>query len=704
MSVTASGPSGVNDVRPGGRLGPDATVWLVAAIVVAASIVLRERLPWITEYPSDWTLPFSAWINVVMDWLVEHGRWLFRGIAWLMGWPMSWIQSLLEALPWTTSIAITAGLAYYSGGLRLALFTIAALIYIAATGYWLPSMNTLVLVFMSIPLSAGIGLFVGIWVYRSRWVETLAKPVLDAMQTVPCFAYLIPILVLFGFGPQVAIIATAIYACPPMVRNVALGLRHVPAEVVESGVMSGATKRQLMWMVQIPSAMPAVLLGLNQVVMQSLNMIIIAAVIGSTHDIGWEVLYALRKAWFGQSLMSGLVVVLLAIILDRVTRGIAARRQRRRGVSATALARFRSLWVALVVAVVCLALSSVIPFFAAYPEAWYFKPGDTINKALTSFTVDYANAMEAIKRTVVFFFLFPLKIGLETTIRPFTWGFELTPTVISVYALAVATAVVLSARRWSWRAGAAVAALGSLLYFGIVNMPWPAFVAIVAVAAYSIGGARIAVFTVIGLAFMLVAGIWTPAIGSIYLCSASVVAALAFGGVLGTIAAHNDTISRLVRPIVDTLQTLPLFVFLIPILMFFQVGEFPAFLAITAYAVVASIRYTEHGLRNVPEQCIEAAQAIGCTPAQVFWQVRLPLALPAVMLGLNQTIMFALAMLAISALVGSTELGQEIYIALSNADTGQGIVAAIGIVTIAMISDRTIQAWSARRKALLGLR
>ena len=122
--------------------------------------------------------------------------------------------------------------------------------------------------------------------------------------------------------------------------------------------------------------------------------------------------------------------------------------------------------------------------------------------------------MEAIKRIVVFFFLFPLKLGLETTIRPFTWGFELTPAVISVYALAVATAVAFSARRWGWRAGAAIAALGSLLYFGIVNMPWPAFVAMVAVAAYSIGGARIAVFAVIGLAFMLIAGIWTPAIGS----------------------------------------------------------------------------------------------------------------------------------------------------------------------------------------------
>ena len=693
----------VASVRTSGPIGQQAIVWLLAAIVVIAAISLRADMPWLTEYPTTWTLPVADWINLFMDWLVDRTRWFFRGIAWVLGWPMAWIQGLLHWLPWPATIAIFAGLAYFVGGWRLAAFSIVALLYMVVSGFWTQSMNTLVLVFMAIPLAGGVGLFLGIWAFRSPRVELAVKPVLDAMQTVPMFAYLIPILVLFGFGPTVAIIATAVYACPPMVRNVVFGLRHVPAEVVESGVMSGATKRQLMWLVQLPAAMPSVLLGVNQVVMQALNMIIIAAVIGSTHDIGWEVLYGLRKAWFGQSLLSGVVVVLLAIILDRVTRGFASRRRLHRGVRGTVLRRYRPLWIALGVALAFVALAGVVAPFRVYPEAWYFRPAEAINQALAGFTVNYADVTDSLKRIALFFFLFPLKIGFESTIKPFTWGFELTPLATAAYAIAIAVAAVALLRRGKWRAAGIVVLLGGLLFFGIVNTPWPAFLVVVTALTYSIAGPRIGALTFFGLGFMLVAGIWTPAINSIYLCSASVLVSFVLGGTLGIWAAHNDTVSNVMRPVVDTLQTMPLFVFLIPVLMFFQVGELPAFLAITAYAIVASIRYTEHGLRNVPAACIEAARSTGCTGPQVFWQVTLPLAMPAVMLGLNQTIMFALQMLSISALVGSTELGQEIYIGLSNADTGQGLVAALGIVFIAMISDRTIQTWSARRRATLGL-
>lgn len=688
--------------KANGRVAPEVIVWAVAAIVVIASLTWRSSESWVTDYPTAWTLPVADWINLFMDWLVERSRWFFRGVAWMLGWPMTWIQDLLHWLPWPATIAIFAGLAQFVGGWRLTCFTTIALLYMAIFGYWSQSMNTLTLVFMAIPLAGGVGLFLGIWAFRSPRVESVMKPALDAMQTVPMFAYLIPILVLFGFGPTVAIIATAIYACPCMVRNVILGLRHVPTEVVEAGVMSGATKRQLMWMVLLPSAMPFVLLGVNQVVMQSLNMIIIAAVIGSTHDIGWEVLYGLRKAWFGQSLLSGIVVVLLAIILDRITRGFAVRDWQSLR-NASAVQRYRPLWIAVTTALVIVALAAVIPILKSYPEAWYFRPANSINEALSQVTASSAELMDSIKRVVLFFYLFPLKIGLETTIRPFTWGFELTPVKIAIYAMMIAAAAFAFLWRKRWPAATAVVVLGGFLFFGIVNLPWPAFVVIIAALAYSVGGVRAGVMTLLGLAYLLVSGIWTPAINSIYLCAAAVLMSFVLGGSLGVWASLNDTVSNVIRPVVDTLQTMPLFVFLIPVLMFFQVGEFPAFLAITAYAIVPSIRYTEHGLRNVSAEYIEVARANGCTKSQVFWKVSLPLAMPAVMLGLNQTIMFALQMLSISALVGSTELGQEIYIGLSNADTGQGLVAALGIVVIAMISDRTIQIWSAKRKAALGL-
>ncbi|MEM7222537.1 MAG: ABC transporter permease subunit [Pseudomonadota bacterium] len=698
-----SASDAIASAKANGRLAPEVVVWAIAAVIVIASVSRRDTLSWMTDYPAAWTLPVADWINLLMDWLVERSRWFFRGIAWLFGWPMTWIQNLLHWLPWPATIAIFAGLARFVGGWRLAGFTVAALLYMVTFGYWSQSMNTLVLVFMAIPLAGGVGLFLGIWAFRSPRVEAVMKPALDAMQTVPMFAYLIPILVLFGFGPTVAIIATAIYACPPMVRNVILGLRQVPTEVVESGVMSGTNRRQLMWMVQLPSALPAVLMGVNQVVMQSLNMIIIAAVIGSTHDIGWEVLYGLRKAWFGQSLMSGVVVVLLAIVLDRITRGFATREPQPVGGEISVLQRYWPLWSALAVALSFIAVAAFVPFLKTYPEAWYLRPASAINEALASVTGSSAELMESVKRLVLFFFLFPLKIGLESTIRPFTWGFELTPIITSAYVVSIAAAALGLVWLRRWRAATTVVVLGSLLFFGIVKLPWPAFIVIIAALAYSIGGLRAGAMTLLGLAYLLIAGIWTPAINSIYLCAAAVVMSFFLGGLLGVWAALNDTVSKVIRPVVDTLQTMPLFVFLIPVLMFFQVGEFPAFLAITAYAIVPSIRYTEHGLRNVSADYIEVARSTGCTKSQVFWQVTLPLAMPAVMLGLNQTIMFALQMLSISALVGSTELGQEIYIGLSNADTGQGLVAALGIVVIAMISDRIIQMWSAKRKAALGI-
>ena len=206
-----------------------------------------------------------------------------------------------------------------------------------------------------------------------------------------------------------------------------------------------------------------------------------------------------------------------------------------------------------------------------------------------------------------------------------------------------------------------------------------------------------------GWLFMLSAGVWEEAMTSVYMCLAAVVACLLVGGATGILASQNNRVSNFIRPINDTLQTMPLFVILIPFLMFFQIGEFTSFLAIVAYAIVPVIRYTEHGLRNVPTEVVEAAQAMGCTRRQLLWEVKMPLAIPEIMLGLNQTVMFALAMLVITALVGSRGLGQSVYIALSAADAGKGIVAGLGMALIAIIADQIIQSWSKTRKEALGL-
>ncbi len=687
---------------PRSRFESDLIAWLVAGVVVVLCFYWRAEVNWLLKYPTDWVVPVSEWINTIMQWFVDHFRWLFKAITAVLNPVMKGIQLLLHWLPWPATIAGFVVLAYVAAGIRLAIFTGLAMLYMVITGYWDESMNTLALVFVSIPMAVGLGFLLGVLAFKSQRIDNFVQPTLDVMQTVPTFAYLIPILLLFGFGPVVGLVASAIYACPPMVRNMILGLRRVPSDVVESGAMSGATKRQLFWWVRIPTALPTIMVGVNQTTMAALSMVIIAAIIGSSADIGWEVLSTMRKAQFGQSLLAGIVIALIAMIMDRIGRGFTDQ-QRLLHDTGSFWHRHRYFIVAIAAIAVFTLLSYVIPALRNYPSDWVFYPADPINNALTYVTANYPHVTDAIKKSTLFYFLLPVRIGLESSVRPFSWGFELTPAISWSYAIAVVVIAILAARAWGWRVAVAVALLGSVFYFGVSNTPWPAFILVVTLLAWQVGGWRIGLFALIGMLFMLVTGVWPQAMLSVYLCGAAVLTSFVIGGALGVWAANNDKVSAFLRPINDTLQTMPLFVLLIPVLMFFQVGDFTAFLAIIAYAIVPAIRYTEHGLRNVRPEIVEAARSMGCTRSQILWQVKLPLAIPEIMLGLNQTIMFGLAMLVIAALVGTKGLGQAVYIALGSADAGKGLVAGFSMAIIAMIADRIIQAWAAGKKQALGI-
>ena len=690
-------------------MSADLAAWIGVGAVVALCFALRadEEFRWLARYPSEWQLPLADWINAGMHRFMELPgvQPLFRGIGALVSHPMGWIQDLLQWLPWPATMAALAILAYIAHGIRLAVFTILALLYMVVIGYWSESMNTLALVFMSIPIAVSVGLLIGLAAFKSERVNMVVQPTLDLMQTVPTFAYLIPILLLFGFGPVVGLIASAIYACPPMVRNVVLGLQRVPRDMVESGVMAGATRRQLLWWVQIPGALPTIMIGVNQTVMAALSMVIIAALIGSSADIGWEVVSTMRKAAFGPSLLAGIVIALIAMMFDRISRGFADPQRLLHFTGSGVWERYRLLWIALASMAGLTLLAWFVPPLREFPDAWspYRWLAAELNEGVSNITRSYHETLDGIKNTVLFFFLLPLRVGFETAVRPHIFGFSLTPGVIGGYALVCALAAAGALRVWGWRAALVVLLMGTWLYFGVEKVPWPALLLIVTVTAVQVGGARLGALAAFGVLYLAGTGIWAFAMKSIYLCAAAVLTSFAIGGLIGVWAAHSDRVSAFVRPINDTLQTMPLFVLLIPVLMFFQIGEFTAYLAIIMYAVVPAIRYTEHGLRRVPPEIIEAATSMGCTRNQLLWQVKLPLAIPEIMLGLNQTIMFGLAMLVIAALVGTRGLGQQIYIALNAGDTGKGVVAGLGIALIAIVIDRITQAWSARRKAALGL-
>ncbi len=310
-------------------------------------------------------------------------------------------------------------------------------------------MKTLSPMAISVPLAVHAGIAFGVWGFHSARAERIILPMLDILQTVPSFAYLLPILMLFGFGTVVGLIASVLYSLPPMVRNAIVGLRGVSAEIIESGLMSDATPRQLFWKVRVPSTLQQLLLRVNQTTMASLSMVIIALIVGGKTDI--------------------------------------------------------------------------------------------------------------------------------------------------------------------------------------------------------------------------------------------------------------DNVSAIVRPLNDTLQTMPLFVLLIPFVMVFKIGEFTALLAIITYAILPATRYAGHGLRNLPEHVIGAVRLIGATNRQMPWQVKVPLAPPMMMLGLNQTIMYGIAMLVIAALVGTNGLEQIVCIGMSDGDLGVGFVAGIGMAIIAIITDRMAHAWSRKRQEELGL-
>ena len=677
--------------------------WLGVIAVTLVCIALQGEWVWMAEYPKDLILPLSDWLNAVMDWIVDYFGWFFLGISWALEWPIKAVRFILNALPWSVTTFLFCTVAWAASGWKLAAFTLFSMLYMLVTGYWSESMNTLSLVAISVPLAILVGFAFGVWGFFSDRAARVIMPMLDVLQTVPSFAYLLPILMLFGFGTVVGLIASVLYSFPPMVRNTIVGLRGVSPEVIESGLMSGATPRQLFWQVRVPSSLKQILLGVNQATMASLSMVIIASIIGGTSDIGWEVLSQIRKAQFGESLLAGMVIALMAMVIDRITAGFAVRSGEYDPEKKTFAQKHRYWITAALGAVTFFVLAQIAGILNEWPQAWEISPAKAMNDGLTYLVVNFRDEIEAVKKFAFFFVMLPAKIGLQGAVSPFTWGFELTLVHKVVYAVGIVALAVWAAFRGRTQVAILILILAILLYFGLTGIPWPALLLICAVAGWKVGGRILGLGTALGLGFIVITGIWPEAMLSIYLCGIAVLISFVLGTAIGIWAAHNDMVSAIIRPFNDTLQTMPLFVLLIPFVMVFKIGEFTALLAIIAYAIVPAIRYSEHGLRSLPATVIEAATMIGSTRRQMLWQVKIPLALPVMMLGLNQTIMYGIAMLVIAALVGTNGLEQIVYIGLSDGNFGVGIIAGIGMAIIAIITDRMTNAWSRRRQEELGL-
>jgi glycine betaine/proline transport system permease protein len=237
----------------------------------------------------------------------------------------------------------------------------------------------------------------------------------------------------------------------------------------------------------------------------------------------------------------------------------------------------------------------------------------------------------------------------------------------------------------------------------MLSIPWFAVVLLVFAVGFRIQGLALGIKCSLLVFFIAVTGFWEKAMITVYLIGICVLLANLIGIPIGIIASQNDRVHRVTQVLIDTFQTLPAFVYLIPVIMIFSVGDFSAMIAVVLYAIVPAIRYTDNGIRQIPKSYLDAAVSAGCTKYQILRRVQLPLSLPDIMLGVNQTLMMGLSMLVITALVGTRDLGQETLIALSKVDPGRGLTAGICVAFIAIIVDRLINAWSQKRKKELGL-
>ncbi|MES0136121.1 ABC transporter permease subunit [Mesorhizobium sp. M0016] len=640
-------------------------IWALALAAVLVVFLLQERLPWAVDYPADAVVPVADWVSALMRWIKSNLSWLTRSITAVLGVPLDFALDLLAKnfkighgadayvlprLSWI-GVCVAAFIAGHAvGGRKLGMLVGGCFLYTALFGQWTSAMLTLALISIAVPFCIVTGLFAGIWAWRKPWAERLIiSPALDLMQTIPTFAYLIPMLLLFGNSPVSAMIATAIFATPPMVRATMLGLSRVPSEIDDFSEMAGCTARQKLWRVQLPSARPTLMIGVNQVIMLALNMVIIASMIGAG-GLGYDVLLALRALKVGEAMEAGLAIVALAIGLDRLSQAIAHKQAKghvQRQANQSFWRRYPNLSLAIAILVVTTLLGLFVPAFAAVPKAITFTTAPLWKAAVNWVTINFFDVIEAFRVALILNVLNPL--------RAFCEGF-----------------------------------------------PWLGAVALLGLAGYQLSGLRLAALVAALTAFCAVTGLWEKTMATVYLCGISAFIACLIGIPIGLMAARSDRFEKIVTPIIDTLQVLPSFCFIIPVVMLFRVGDVTAMIATVAFAVVPAIRYTNHGIRQVPPALIEAAKVSGCTPRQTFFRVQLPLALPEIMLGVNQTILMALAMIIICAMVGTRDLGQEVFIALSKADSGRGIVAGLAIAFIGIVADRLFNAWTAKARARLG--
>ena len=298
---------------------------LLSVIVVGLSVLKFARpdaVALLETFPTDrnWQLQLGDGLQEVFDWTKDSGRGFFDAVTLGMRTLLDWIELVLVGTPWPVVALVFVMLGWLSGGARVAIFTAAALAYLGVLDFWEKAMTTIALLGAAALISITLGIPLGIYCARRPRVFAVVRPVLDFMQSMPSFVYLIPVVAFIGSGKPAGVVATMIFGSPPVIRFTVLGLQQVPAAVREAAMAFGATPRYLLWRVDLPLARRTIMAGINQTILLSLAMVVVASLIGAK-GLGEDVLEALQFAAAGQGILAGLAILFCALILDRIVAG-----------------------------------------------------------------------------------------------------------------------------------------------------------------------------------------------------------------------------------------------------------------------------------------------------------------------------------------------------------------------------------------------
>ncbi|MDC0232573.1 ABC transporter permease subunit [Pelagibacteraceae bacterium] len=641
--------------------------WLPIWVNDSMFFLLNDWLPmefWDPDVEKYKTRPLILQLTRVISgsilFLIEFIREILIGgiktVVALTSW--DWIDenpwAELPGVPWTIVTAGTVILSYKLSGKGLAIFSLIAMIYISIFGQWEPSMQTLSFILVAAPVSFILGLSLGIIAYKNKTFEKALYPLLLVMQTMPQYAVLVPAMVLFGIGDHSAAIITIVVATPPMILLTLLGLRGVPPEVIEAGKMSGCNNFQLMIKVLIPTARRDILIGVNQVIMVCLSMAVIAAFIGAK-GLGWNLLLALNRLNIGLALEAGICISLIAVLLDKMSLAWANKQTDYFGNLNFYKRRKYELFF-----VITILIGLIITYFGSF----YLKDGYNYlyqvphNKGIS--TAEFWNkGVDWIWDT----FFYPLKIFNTWLIQD-----------------------VLQPMRAAY-----------------LRMPVVATFVLVMGSGYIIGGIRSAIVVGSLTLFIALSPWWDRALVTAYMATFGVIASSIIGITMGTLCAQTKYSSKFIIAICDIFQTFPSFVYLIPVMMLFGVTDTSVLIAVIVYATIPATRYTVEGLRSIPPALNDAGAMSGVNNFQRIFKIDFPLAFPHIMLGINQTIVFALFMVIIGAFIGTEDLGQYILKALSDLKGGgKGLILGICVAFIALIFDNLIKTYADKRKKELG--